>query len=48
MNFDDGRERMNLDADPRNADWTKQTLDLYLPADGAGMRHVATVEDMRR
>jgi hypothetical protein len=30
-----------------NDDWTKQTLDLYLPVEGGGMRQVANVDDVR-
>ena len=37
------RPAINLDELPQNADWTKQTLDLWLP----GWLRVDTIERMR-
>lgn len=37
----------NPDAFPHNADWTKQTLDFYLPDGRGGLRAVKNVADLR-
>jgi hypothetical protein len=41
------REPFNIDALPHNADWTKQTLDLFLPGGEGSFMPVDTIERMR-